>query len=582
MDLNYSMFSFDTCIKLTTVPLGTVMVGPVPMVFEFGVYIGSDANLSLDVNVGIMNNVEVNSTSQVGAQYQDGSWTPVCNWTLGGSANYTFSPTAQITASLTNYCKGSLDAKVLGLAGPTVYLQPYQYNNASFPPFNYELGVGLSAGVGLKVEFISWKLAEYDHTFADYQYPIIHESDNPPNTPSIPSGASSGTTSSCYGFSSSATDPDGDSVAIRCDWGNGDTSSWSSYVSSGSNVYMGYTWSTGGTYSVRAQAKDVHGITSGWSAGHQIVISGGAVWTVYNTSNSSLPNNNVFALTYDGSNIWIGTYGGLAKFDGTKWTVYNTSNSNLPNNYVYSLAYDGSNIWIGTLGGLTKFDGSANWATFDTSNSSLPNNYVYALAYDGSNIWIGTESGLAKFNGSTNWTVYSTSNSGLPYDYIDALAYDGSNIWIGTINGLAKFNGSTNWTVYDTLNSGLPNNNIYAITHTGSNIWIGTWGGGLAKFDGSANWTVYDTLNSGLPYNYVYAVTYDGSNIWAGTWSGGLAKFDGTNWAVYNTSNSSLPSNNVPSLAYDGSNVWIGTYSGLVKYGSTKSVFKSKSSRQMR
>jgi ligand-binding sensor domain-containing protein len=41
--------------------------------------------------------------------------------------------------------------------------------------------------------------------------------------------------------------------------------------------------------------------------------------------------------------------GGLAKFDGVNWTVYNTSNSRLPDNYVRAIAIDGQgNKWIGT------------------------------------------------------------------------------------------------------------------------------------------------------------------------------------------------------------------------------------------
>ena len=40
---------------------------------------------------------------------------------------------------------------------------------------------------------------------------------------------------------------------------------------------------------------------------------------------------------------------GLAKFDGTNWTVYDTTNSGLPDNAVVSLAIDGSDIWIGTI-----------------------------------------------------------------------------------------------------------------------------------------------------------------------------------------------------------------------------------------
>ena len=85
----------------------------------------------------------------------------------------------------------------------------------------------------------------------------------------------------------------------------------------------------------------------------------------------------VTCLAIDGSgNKWIGTWnGGLAKFDGTNWTVYNTSNSGLPDNAVCCIAIDGSgNKWIGTYdGGLAKFDGT-NWTVYNTSNSGLPDN----------------------------------------------------------------------------------------------------------------------------------------------------------------------------------------------------------------
>ena len=83
---------------------------------------------------------------------------------------------------------------------------------------------------------------------------------------------------------------------------------------------------------------------------------------------------------------------GLAKFDGTNWTVYNTSNSGLPDNMgSYSLAIDGSgNKWIGTHVGLAKFDGT-NWTVYNNSNSGLPDNSVRSIAIDGSgNKWIGT------------------------------------------------------------------------------------------------------------------------------------------------------------------------------------------------
>jgi ligand-binding sensor domain-containing protein len=306
----------------------------------------------------------------------------------------------------------------------------------------------------------------------------------------------------------------------------------------------------------------------------------GVNWTVYNTSNSGLPDNWVTTIAIDiQGNKWIGTYGGgLAKFDGVRWTVYNTSNSGLPDDDVNAIAIDGrGNKWIGTHGGgLAKFDG-VNWTVYNTSNSGLPSNNVRAIAVDGQgNKWIGTESywngstyvggGLAKFDG-VNWTVYNTSNSGLPNNDVTAIAIDGQgNKWIGTGRGLAKFDG-VNWTVYNTSNSGLPDNSVWAIAIDGQgNKWIGTWFGGLAKFDG-VNWTVYNKSNFGLPNNDVRAIAIDvQGNKWIGTLEG-LAKFDGVNWTVYNKSNSGLPSNYVFAIAIDRQgNKWIGTGGGLAVY----------------
>jgi len=128
-------------------------------------------------------------------------------------------------------------------------------------------------------------------------------------------------------------------------------------------------------------------------------------WTVYNTTNSGLPDNTVREIAIDASgNKWIGTNDGLAEFDGTNWTVYDTTNSGLPDNYVEAIAIDASgNKWIGTYdGGLAEFDGT-NWTVYDTTNSGLPDNYVRAIAIDDlGNKWIGIDyGGLAVYSGGT-------------------------------------------------------------------------------------------------------------------------------------------------------------------------------------
>ena len=147
----------------------------------------------------------------------------------------------------------------------------------------------------------------------------------------------------------------------------------------------------------------------------------------------------ILCLAEEGQYLWVGTNGGLVKLNKLtgEFIVYEKWNSGLPNNYVRAIAIDGQgNKWIGTGGGLAKFDG-VNWTVYNTSNSGLPINDVRAVAIDGQgNKWIGTVGGgLAKFDG-INWTVYNTSNSGLPDDWVWAIAIDlEGNKWIGTLGG---------------------------------------------------------------------------------------------------------------------------------------------------
>ncbi len=105
---------------------------------------------------------------------------------------------------------------------------------------------------------------------------------------------------------------------------------------------------------------------------------------------------------------------------------------------------EGDLVWIGTGGGLVKYDRSSESTVFyDRSNSGIPSNGVYSITIDESgNKWIGTSEGLVKFDGIT-WTVYNTSNSGLPSNEVNRIIIDESgNKWMGTGDGLVKFNGT--------------------------------------------------------------------------------------------------------------------------------------------
>jgi len=109
---------------------------------------------------------------------------------------------------------------------------------------------------------------------------IVYEPPNqPPYTPSAPTGPSNLNTGQTGTYSTSATDPDGDQVQYRFDWDDGTISTWTNLVNSGTTASKDHQWTTPGTYNVKAQTRDEHLATSTWSNSKTVVIS-------------EVPNNN--------------------------------------------------------------------------------------------------------------------------------------------------------------------------------------------------------------------------------------------------------------------------------------------------
>ena len=100
-----------------------------------------------------------------------------------------------------------------------------------------------------------------------------YENNNPPNKPSKPNGPIKGETDISYTFKTSGTDPDNDRIQYLFDWGDGSFSDWTQLFNSGKSVSLTKKWNSPGIYSIRAQVKDVHGLTSEWSNVLNITIS---------------------------------------------------------------------------------------------------------------------------------------------------------------------------------------------------------------------------------------------------------------------------------------------------------------------
>jgi len=100
--------------------------------------------------------------------------------------------------------------------------------------------------------------------FGDPALKITEGTNQPPEKPTVPSGPMSGSTGVNYAFTTSTTDPNGDQVYYKWDWGN-NISDWLGPYTSGQSVATTHKWLDVGDYQIKVQAKDSNDLESAWS-----------------------------------------------------------------------------------------------------------------------------------------------------------------------------------------------------------------------------------------------------------------------------------------------------------------------------
>ncbi|WP_186441701.1 two-component regulator propeller domain-containing protein [Desulfamplus magnetovallimortis] len=277
------------------------------------------------------------------------------------------------------------------------------------------------------------------------------------------------------------------------------------------------------------------------------------------------------ALSNDEQILWVGTTGGLEKWDNQTQIlerVYSKIDG-LPNNDVRSLLPDkNGGIWVGidytdfgNSGGLAYLSADNKLQIFSKENSLLPSNSVLSLVSDNNGgIWIGTDGGgVINLTYEKKWGKdYNKNNSDLPSNSVyDMLLGNDGGLWIGL---------GFDFTISDDI---LP---------------LGEFKGGLAHISNDGQVSVYTASNSELPYDSVKSILSDGNGgIWVGT---GHYELTGINlpmkynafgslahllsndlWEVYDTSldgTISIPVNAL--ITDDKGDLWIGSFGGLYHF----------------
>ncbi|MCV9385368.1 ligand-binding sensor domain-containing protein [Reichenbachiella ulvae] len=291
--------------------------------------------------------------------------------------------------------------------------------------------------------------------------------------------------------------------------------------------------------------------------------------------------------------IWIGTIGGLQKYDGVNFVNYpHSSDINSPNsNHIRSLYEDShGRIWVGTTEGICRFDRSKDhfirYEQIDPNSktNSSPLKWVRAIKEDFSGkLWIASEDfGVLSLNETTGlfepYPVGNQENQLNSHRVSDIVFDDAGNLWVGTfdkglnviltsgkvlkMSDLGMIKGSNRWAVVWTLEKDYD-----------GKIWIGTKGNGLflAEITDEQTLSTQQYLHdandpNSLGNNEIFDIFLDSKKrLWVGNENGGLHIFNRKEGNFYYYTNdprqaNSLSHNSIWCINEDRQErIWIGT-----------------------
>ncbi len=312
----------------------------------------------------------------------------------------------------------------------------------------------------------------------------------------------------------------------------------------------------------------------------------------YSTA-QGLPQSQVTSIEQDKNGfLWVGTLGGLAKFNGKDFESF-TSDDGLLNNRITFLTFINDQLWIGHEGGISKmtangfskwslssedrktkisdiieFDGKIIFSTRGAGMYSLIGNKLTKIKIPGTDqdwiidlekhnnvLYAGTRSGIFQTSDLKKWEVLpgteelSTSSLRRQNSHLYVSTFQDGLFAIEPISGKISQIGSTV----------LPETLRFCYFDSNDRMWLNTYEG-IWRMDGTKKELMLNEAN-GLPMESIEAIFEDrNGNIWFASEGKGLLRFTGERF-VYFDQSSGLTSDLVLSVNQDQDNMfWLGTY----------------------
>ncbi len=302
-------------------------------------------------------------------------------------------------------------------------------------------------------------------------------------------------------------------------------------------------------------------------------------WLVFNTSNSSLPNNHVRDIAFDRKGyLWVATWGGgLAKFnqDDGEWKLYNQTNSGIPGSRInqIDIAKDGK-IWMAAAdGGFGYFDGRETWESVKMPDGVKPqsiavnNNGVVLIGTLKDGLYIYSKDKiLSKIWGEANNLDYIISD--IDFD-------DKDNALVCTKFGMLRFSKIPGG-MYTSVHKKLCSFHTYKVAYDKKNdvIWaiegdnskVVKYSGGRWKLFSESTPDIYMSLNDKTETYHASELTLVNSRKYSvamGTaYFGGIAVYGGRFWgAIFTPYSDVRMTGGIEAMAQDKRDaLWVGTW----------------------
>jgi len=277
---------------------------------------------------------------------------------------------------------------------------------------------------------------------------------------------------------------------------------------------------------------------------------------------TGLPSRKINSILVSGTDVWIGTDAGVARWNGTGITNDGVSPALRRASVLAMLKDRQGNLWIGTKTGLMRVSAGGVASLGDLQSKTTV--AVNTLFEDREgNLWSGGPRGIERLRDGS-FATYGRPE-GFPSDRSGPVWVDSEGrTWFAPIDG------GLYWLhkgrIGRITQAGLDADVVYSIGGGKDGLWVGRRSGALTHlYSERGTFLAKNYIQSAKPpQNSVYSVYESrGGVVWAGTLNGGLSKVQEGRIAKYSATDG-LGSNTVTSIL-DGADgtMWFGTPDGL-------------------